>query len=172
MLFRSGGVQSLRCWKGAYSLVSSCWISYAVWNCWRTPWLISHCVAACKPLLVESIWVISLVHALASSWSLAVRWLQKSSTWRTVCVGHPHVQCGVISGTWMLASHVFSPRISVRSRKAAVDSAFDCPSYRGRVAVVHGVFHVVALCAFATFFHRRFHSVSAHLAMHVVDLHL
>ena len=72
----------------------------------------------------------------------------------------------------MLASHVFSPRISVRSRKAAVDSAFDYPSYRGRVAVVHGVFHVVALCTFAAFFHRRFHSVSAHLAMHVVDLHL
>ena len=72
----------------------------------------------------------------------------------------------------MLISYTFSPRISVRSRKAAVDSAFDCPLYRGRVAVVYGVFYVVALCAFAAFFHCRFYSVSAHLAMHVVDLHL
>jgi hypothetical protein len=71
------------------------------------------------------------------------------------------VQCGVVFGTWMIASHAFSPRTSVRSRKAAVDSAFD-----------HGVPHVVAPCAFAAFFQRRFHSISAHLAMHVVDLHL
>ena len=110
--------------------------------------------------------------ALVSSWSLAVRWLQKSSTWRTVCVGHLHVQCGVICGTWMLINYIFSPRISVRSKKAAVDSAFNCLLYRGRVAVVHGVFHVVALCAFAAFFHCRFYSVSTHLAMHIVDLHL
>ena len=72
----------------------------------------------------------------------------------------------------MLTSHTFSPRISIYSKKAAVDSAFDCPLYRGRVAVVYGVFYMVALCAFTTFFHCRFHSVSAHLAMHIVDLHL
>ena len=72
----------------------------------------------------------------------------------------------------MLASHAFSPRISVRSRKAAVDSTFDYPLYRGKVAVVHRVFYVVALYAFTTFFHRRFHSVSAHLVMHIVDLYL
>jgi hypothetical protein len=82
------------------------------------------------------------------------------------------VQCGVVFGTWMLASHAFSPRTSVRRRKAAVDSAFVCPSYRGRVGVDHGVLHVVALCDFAAFSQRRFHSISAHLAMHVVDLHL
>ena len=72
----------------------------------------------------------------------------------------------------MLISYTFSPRISIYSKKAAVDSTFDCPLYRGRVAVVHRVFHVVALCAFAAFFHRRFHSVSAHLVMYVVDLYL
>ena len=72
----------------------------------------------------------------------------------------------------MLISYVFSPKISIYSRKAAVDSAFNCPLYRGRVAVVYGVFHVVALCAFAAFFYRRFYLVSAHLVMHVVDLHL
>jgi hypothetical protein len=72
----------------------------------------------------------------------------------------------------MLASHAFRPRTSVRSRKAAVDSTFVCPSYRGRVAFAHRVLHVVAFCAFAAFSQRRFHSLSAHLAMHVVDLHL
>ena len=72
----------------------------------------------------------------------------------------------------MLASHAFSPRISVRSKNAAVDSAFICPLYRGRVAFDHGVLHVVALYALAAFFQRCFHSISAHLAMHMVDLHL
>ena len=72
----------------------------------------------------------------------------------------------------MLISYIFSPRISVCSKKAAVDSAFNCPLYRGRVAVVYRVFYVVALCAFTAFFHRRFHLVSAHLVMHIVDLYL
>ena len=53
-----------------------------------------------------------------------------------------------------------------------MDSAFVCPLYRGRVAFDYGVLHVVALCALAAFFQRRFHLMSAHLAMHVVDLHL
>ena len=72
----------------------------------------------------------------------------------------------------MLASHVFSPKISVCSKKAAIDSAFNCPLYRGRVAIIHGVFYVVALCTFTTFFYHRFYLVSAYLAMYVVDLHL
>ena len=72
----------------------------------------------------------------------------------------------------MLISHIFSPKISVYSKKTAVDSAFNCLLYRGRVAVVYGVFYVVTLCAFAAFFHCRFYLVSAHLAMHVVDLYL
>ena len=72
----------------------------------------------------------------------------------------------------MLVSYTFSPRISVHNKKAAVDSAFDCLLYRGRVAVVHRVFYVVAFCAFAAFFHCYFHSVSAYFAMHIVDLYL
>ena len=72
----------------------------------------------------------------------------------------------------MLTSYAFSPRISVYSRKAAVDSAFNYPLYRERVAVVYGVFYVVALCAFAAFFHCCFYLVSAHLAMYIVDLYL
>ena len=152
--------------------MSSCWVLYAVWNCWRTPWPIGHFAAVCRPLLVESIWVILFVPALVNNWSLSVRWLQKSSTWRTDCVGHPQVQYGVVFGTWMLASHAFSPRISVHSKNAAVDSAFVCPLYRGRVAFDHGVLHMVALYALTAFFQRCFYSLSAYLAMHIVDLHL
>ena len=110
--------------------------------------------------------------ALANSWSLSVRWLQNSITWRTDCVGHPQEQYSVIFGTWMLASYAFSPKIFIQSRNVAIDSTFVCPLYRGRVAFNYGVLYVVALCALTAFFQRRFHSISAHLAMHIVDLHL
>ena len=92
--------------------------------------------------------------------------------WRTDCVGHPQVQCGVVFGTWMLASHAFRPKTSVRSKNAAVDSAFVYPLYRGRVAFDHGVLHIVAFFAFAALSQRRFYSLSAYLVMHIVDLHL
>ena len=72
----------------------------------------------------------------------------------------------------MLTSHKFSPRISVRSRNVAVDSTFVYPSYRGRVAFDCRVLHVVTLCALAAIFQRRFHLISAYLAIHIVDLHL
>ena len=72
----------------------------------------------------------------------------------------------------MLASHAFRPRTSVRSRKAAVDSAFVSTLYRGRVGVDHGVFHVAASYAFAVSFHRRFYLRSAHLAISIIDLYL
>ena len=72
----------------------------------------------------------------------------------------------------MLASYAFRPKTSVRSRKAAVDSAFISPLYRGRVGVNHRVFHIAASCAFAASFYCRFHLRSAHLAISVVDLYL
>ena len=72
----------------------------------------------------------------------------------------------------MLASHIFSPKISVQSKNAAVDSAFIYPLYRGRVAFDYRVLYIVALCALVAFFQRHFHSMSAHLAMHIVDLYL
>ena len=72
----------------------------------------------------------------------------------------------------MLASHIFRPRTSVCSRNMAVDSAFVCPLYRGRVAFDYGVLYIVAFYAFAAFSQRCFYSLSAHLAMHIVDLHL
>ena len=72
----------------------------------------------------------------------------------------------------MLASHAFSPKISIRSRNAAIDSAFVCPLYKGKVAFNYGVLYMVTLYTLAAFFQRRFHSISAHLAMYIVDLHL
>ena len=72
----------------------------------------------------------------------------------------------------MLVSHIFSPKISIYSKNAAIDSAFICLLYRGRVGFNYGVFYVVALYAFIAFFHCCFYSIFAHFAMHVVDLHL
>ena len=72
----------------------------------------------------------------------------------------------------MLASHAFRPKTSVHSKNAAVDSAFIYPLYRGRVAFDHRVLHIVAFFAFTALSQRRFYLLSAHLAMHIVDLHL
>ena len=87
-------------------------------------------------------------------------------------MGHPQEQCGVIFGIWMLASYAFSPKISVQSRNAAVDSAFICPLYRRRVAFNYGVLYIVTLYALAAFFQRHFYLISAHLAIYMVDLYL
>ena len=72
----------------------------------------------------------------------------------------------------MLISHIFRPKTSVRNRKAAVDSAFVSPLYRGRVSVDYRVFHMATSCVFAAFFHRYFYLRSAHLAISVIDLYL
>ena len=92
--------------------------------------------------------------------------------WRTDYIGHPQVQCGVVFGTWMLASHTFRPKASVCSRNVAIDSAFISPLYRGRVGVNYGVFHMATFCAFTAFFHYYFYLRSAHLVISVVDLYL
>jgi len=152
--------------------VSSCWISCAVWNCWRTPWPISHFVTACMPLFVKSIQVISFIPVLTNSWSLPEQWLQKSSMWCTDCVGHSYIHCGVIFGTWMLASHAFRPITSICNKNTAVDSAFVSPLYRGIVGVVYRVFQVAAFYVFAVSFQHLFHLRSAHFAINVVDFHL
>ena len=54
----------------------------------------------------------------------------------------------------MLVSYAFRPRTSVCSKKAAVDSAFVSPLYRGRVGINHGVFYMAVSCAFAASFYR------------------
>ena len=96
--------------------------------------------------------MILLVPTLVNSWSLSIWWLQNSITWCTDCVDHPQEQYGIIFGIWMLASHIFSPKISVRSKNAAVDSAFIYPLYRGRVAFDYRVLYIVALYTLAAFF--------------------
>ena len=72
----------------------------------------------------------------------------------------------------MLTSHTFRPRTSVRSRNVAINSAFICPLYRGKVAFNHGVLYIVAFFAFAALSQYRFYSLSAHLVMHIVNLYL
>jgi hypothetical protein len=72
----------------------------------------------------------------------------------------------------MLASYTFRPRTSVRSRKAAVDSAFISPLYRGRVGINYRVFYIATSCIFAASFHYRFHLRSTHLTISIVDLYL
>ena len=78
----------------------------------------------------------------------------------------------MVFGTWMLANYTFRPRTSVYSKKAAVDSAFASPLYRGRVGVDYGVFYVAASCAFTAFFYCCFYLRSAHLIISIVDLYL
>ena len=69
-------------------------------------------------------------------------------------------------------SHAFRPRTSVYNKKAAVDSAFVSPLYRGRVGIDYRVFYVAASCAFAAFFYCRFYLRSAHLVISIVDFYL
>ena len=134
--------------------------------------LINYYTAVYRPLLVKSIQVISLMPTLVTNQSLTIQQLQKSSIQCTIYIGHPHVQYSVIYGIWILISHIFSSKTSVYSKKAAVNSAFNCPLYRGRVAVVYRAFYVVTLCAFTTFFHCHFYLISAHLVIYIVDLYL
>ena len=72
----------------------------------------------------------------------------------------------------MLVSYIFRPKTSVYSRKAAVDSAFVSPLYRGRIGIDYRVFYVAVSCTFATSFHRCFYLRSAHFAISVVDFYL
>ena len=72
----------------------------------------------------------------------------------------------------MLVNYAFRPKTSIYSRKAAVDSAFISPSYRGRVGVDYGVFHVAVSCAFTASFYCRFYLRSAYLAISIVNFYL
>ena len=72
----------------------------------------------------------------------------------------------------MLASHVFRPRTSVHSKNAAVDSAFVCPLYRGKVAFNYGVLYIVTFFAFAALSQCCFYLLSAHFVIYIVDLYL
>ena len=65
----------------------------------------------------------------------------------------------------MLASHMFSPKIFVYSKKAIIDSTFICPLYREKVSIIYRVLYIVAFCVFAAFFQRYFHFISAYLVI-------
>ena len=72
----------------------------------------------------------------------------------------------------MLANHAFRPKTSVRSKKAAVDSAFVSPLYRGSISINYGVFYIAVSCVFTACFYYCFYLRSAHLAISIVDLYL
>ena len=72
----------------------------------------------------------------------------------------------------MFTSHIFRPRTSVYSRNAAIDFTFICLLYRGRVAFNYKVLYIVTFYAFTAFSQYCFYSLSAHLVMYIVDLHL
>ena len=73
---------------------------------------------------------------------------------------------------WILVSHAFKPRTSVYSKKAAIDSAFISPLYKGRVGINYEVFYVAASYAFTASFHYYFYLRSAYLAISIVNLYL
>ena len=72
----------------------------------------------------------------------------------------------------MLVSHAFRPRTFIHSKKAAIDSAFISPLYRGRVGINYRVFHVATFYVFAASFYYYFYLRSAHLVISIVDLYL
>ena len=72
----------------------------------------------------------------------------------------------------MLVSYAFRSRTSIYSKKAAVDSAFISPLYRGRVGINYKVFYVAASYAFTASFYYCFYLRSTHLVISVVDFYL
>ena len=52
----------------------------------------------------------------------------------------------------MLTSYTLSPRTSIYSKKAAIDSAFIYTLYKGRVGFNYRVPYIVALYTFTAFF--------------------
>src|SRR6266480_2212083 len=80
-------------------------------------------------------------------------------------VAHPHPHFASIPGTFIDASHPFSPITSVRSRNKADAWCFGKSEYNFRVLCSQGVFHVASLLFFAFRCHLLFHSSSAHSSM-------
>jgi hypothetical protein len=72
----------------------------------------------------------------------------------------------------MLISYIFRPRTSIYSRKAAIDSTFISPLYRGRVSINYRVFYIAISYIFATSFYYYFYLRSTYLIISVVDLYL
>ena len=108
---------------------------------------------------------------LVNSQSFTIQQLQKSIIQRTNYIGYPYVQYSIVFRIQILTSYTFSPRTSIYSRKAAVDSAFIYLLYRGRVGVKYRILYVVPLYAITAFFQYCFHLISTYLLIYIVDLH-
>ena len=72
----------------------------------------------------------------------------------------------------MLTSYIFRPKTSIYSRKAAIDSTFISPLYKGRVSINYRIFHIVTSYILTAFFYNYFYLKSAHLTISIVDLYL
>src|SRR6266480_1343515 len=123
----------------------------------------NHRAVACAFSGVDSILPTSSVPVLLTRSALsAVYSGQINSTCCTVCVVHPHPHSALIPGTFIDASHPFSPITSVRSRNNAEAWCFGMSEYNTRVLCSQGVFHVASLLFLAFCCHLLFHSSSAH----------
>ena len=72
----------------------------------------------------------------------------------------------------MLVSYIFRPRTSVYNKNVAVDSAFICSLYRGRVAFNYRVLYIVTFFVFAALSQCCFYLLSAYLMIYIVDFYL
>ena len=123
----------------------------------------NHRAVACAFSGVDSVLPMPLVPILlTSSALLAVCSGHSASTCCTVCVVHPHPHSALIPGTFIDASHPFSPITSVRSKKRAEAWCFGISEYNFRVLCSQGVVHVASLLFLAFCCHLLFHSSSAH----------
>ena len=148
------------------SPASSSSISFVRLNCCRISCCTNHRAVACAFSGVDSSLPIPSVPVLLTRSALpAVYSGQNASTCYTVCVVHPHPHFASIPGTFIDASHPFSPITSVRSRNSADAWCFGISEYNFRVLCSQGVFHVASLLFLAFCCHLLFHSSSAHSSM-------
>ncbi len=116
------------------SPASSSSISFTRLNCCRISCYINHWAVACAFSGVDSSLPIPSVPVLLTRSALpAVYSGQNASTCCTVCVVHPHPHFASIPGTFIDASHQFSPITSVRSRNSADAWCFGISEYNFRV---------------------------------------
>ena len=104
----------------------------------------NHRAVTCALSGVNNILSISSGPALLTNSALLVVWSgQNISTWCTVCVGHLQPQFKSIPGTFINASHPFSPITSVQSRNSADAWCFSISEYNFRVLYSQADFSVM-----------------------------
>ena len=148
------------------SPASSSSISFVRLNCCRISCCTNHRAVACAFSGVNSSLPIPSVPVLLTRSALpAVYSGQNASTCCTVCIVHPHPHFASIPGTFIDASHPFSPITSVQSRNSADAWCFSISEYNFKVLCSQGVFHVASLLFLAFYYYLLFHSSSAHSSM-------